>query len=110
MSQKYDIDKESWLTLAFFLICLSPTWFTPLPLYEKFDSTLEKHKELYVFQDWLKSLPFIVVGWDPWIKKTVNYLSCIDVKVGLKDIDCIAQNTALFVDTDYNWIFYENSK
>ena len=34
---------------------------------------------------------------DPWIKKRVNYLSCIEGKGGLKDIHCSAQNEALFV-------------
>ena len=30
--------------------------------------------------------------------KRVNYLSCIEGKVGLKDFQCIAQNAALIVD------------
>ena len=46
--------------------------------------------------DWQKSLNFNINGWDPWIKKRVNYLSCIEGK-SMKDIDCIAQNAALFV-------------
>ena len=29
---------------------------------------------------WLKSQPFIVIGWDPWSKKRGNYLSCIEGK------------------------------
>ena len=41
-----------------------------------------------LYHDWLRYL----------IKKRVNYLSCIEVKVGLKGIPCIAQNAALFVD------------
>ena len=51
--------------------------------------------------------PFIVIGWDPWNKKRV-YLSCIEGKGGLKDIYCIAQNAALFVDLLWN-IFCHNS-
>ena len=38
-----------------------------------------------------------MIGSDPWIKKRVNYLSCIEGKGGLKEIHCIAQNVALFV-------------
>ena len=38
------------------------------------------------------------VGWDPWNKKKDNYLSCIEGKGGGKDIHCVAQNAALFVD------------
>ena len=30
--------------------------------------------------DLLSPLPFIVISWDPWIKKRVNYLSCIEGK------------------------------
>ena len=52
----------------------------------------------YKFHDWLKSLPFIVFGWDPWIKKGDKYLSSIEGIGGLKDIHCIAQNAALFAD------------
>ena len=50
------------------------------------------------FHDWLKSLFFIVIDWDPWIKKMVNYLSFIIGTGGLKDFHCSAQNAALFVD------------
>jgi hypothetical protein len=32
------------------------------------------------FPNWLKSQPFIVIGWEPWSKKRVNYLSCIEGK------------------------------
>ena len=32
------------------------------------------------FPDWLKSLPFIVICWAPFIKKRANYLSCIEIK------------------------------
>ena len=39
-----------------------------------------------------------MIGWDPWIKKIINYLSCIEGKGGLKDNHCIAQNDVLFVD------------
>ena len=45
-----------------------------------------------------KSLPFSVICCDPWIKKKVNYLICIEGKGNLKDIHCFAQNAALFVD------------
>ena len=48
------------------------------------------------FHDWLKSLPFIVIGWVHWILKRVNYLSCIEGKGGLQDIPFIAQYTTLF--------------
>ena len=37
-----------------------------------------------LYRDWL---------WDPWSKKRVNYLSCIDRKG-----ECSAQNAALFID------------
>ena len=40
---------------------------------------------------------FIVVGWDPWIKKSVNYLTCIEGNGGLGELHCIVQNAALFV-------------
>ena len=48
----------------------------------------------------LKYQSFIVIGWDHWIKKTVNHISCIEGKGGFKDIQihCGAQNVALFVD------------
>ena len=49
-----------------------------------------------------------MIDWGPSIKKMVDYLSCIEEKGGLKDIHCIAQNTALFVDILQN-IFYINS-
>ena len=50
----------------------------------KRDSTLDEHwgvKEIY---DWPKSLPFIVIGLDPWIKNRVNYLSCIEGNGGFE--------------------------
>ena len=53
-------------------------------------STLEEH-------DWLKSLHFIAIGWNPWIKKGFHYLCCKEKKGGLKDIHYIAQNAELFV-------------
>ena len=36
-----------------------------------------------------------MIGWDPWNKKRVIYLSCIEGKGGLK---WSAQNATLFVD------------
>ena len=48
----------------------------------------------------------IVVGWDPWSKKRVNYFSYIEGKGGGKDIHCSAQNSALFVDLLYNIFSY----
>ena len=40
-----------------------------------------------------------MIGWDFWIKKRVDYLSCIEGKgVWIEDIHCIAQNDVLFVD------------
>ena len=60
----------------------------------KRESTLDEHLGVYGFYDWLKSISFIIIGWDPWIMKGVNYLSWIEGKEGLKDIHCIAQNAA----------------
>ena len=37
----------------------------------------------------------LVIGWEPWSKKMVNYLSCKEGKEGGKDIQCSAQNAAL---------------
>ena len=54
------------------------------------------------FPNWLKFQPFFMVGWDPWSKKMVNYLSCIEGKGCGKDIQCSAQNAALFVPLLYN--------
>ena len=39
-----------------------------------------------------------MIGWDPLIKERVNYLSCIEEKGGLKDINCSVQNAAMLVD------------
>ena len=39
-----------------------------------------------------------MIGWDHWIKKRVNYLTFVEWKGGLKDINLIAQNNALFND------------
>ena len=61
-------------------------------------STLEQHLGVQGFHIWLKSLPFIVIGWNPGIKKRVNNMSYIEWKGVLKDIHCIAQNVARFVD------------
>ena len=38
------------------------------------------------------------IGWGSWIKKMVNYLSCREGNGGSKDIQCSAQNAALFFD------------
>ena len=38
-----------------------------------------------------------MIGWDPWDMKMVNYYSCIEGKGDDKDIQCNAQNAALFV-------------
>ena len=62
----------------------------------KREFTLEEHQEGQGSHNWLKSQPFIMIGWDPWFKKSVDYLNCIEV--GLNDIHCSTQNTALFVD------------
>ena len=43
----------------------------------KRDAILEDHWGVSGFHDWLRLLPFIVNSLDPWIKKRVNYLSCI---------------------------------
>ena len=57
----------------------------------------------------LANIPnFIVIGWDPWIRKRIDYLSCTEGKGGFKNIHCIAQNAALFVDLVKN-IFYINN-
>ena len=50
------------------------------------------------FPGWLKPQPFIVIGWEPWSKKKVNYLSFIEGKGVGKDICCSVQYAALFVD------------
>ena len=39
-----------------------------------------------------------MIGRDPWSKKKVNYLSCIEGKGDGKDIHRSAQNAVLFVD------------
>ena len=64
---------------------------------KKRDSTLEEHYRGYGFHDWLQSLNFIVIGRDPWNKRGVNYLSCLEEKEGLKDT-VLQKNAALFVD------------
>ena len=51
---------------------------------------------VYGFHDCLKFILFFMNGKDDWIKNRVNYLSWIEGKGGLKDIQCIAQNAALF--------------
>ena len=50
------------------------------------------------FYDWLKSLSYIVIDWEFWIKKWVNNLGCTEEKGDGKDIHCSAQNAMLFVD------------
>ena len=63
---------------------------------KKIDSTLQEHKGVIAR---LAKIPTFYRGkWDPWIKKGVNYFSCIEGKGGLKDIHWSAQNAALFVD------------
>ena len=44
----------------------------------------------------LAKIPTLYRNW--LINKRVDYLSCIEVKGGLKDIHCIAQNAGFFVD------------
>ena len=39
---------------------------------------------------------FIVIGWDPWSKKRVNYLSCIEGKGALKIFDLVTKYRAIF--------------
>ena len=39
-----------------------------------------------------------MIGWEPWSKRRVSYLSCIEEKGGGKDIYCSTQKAALFVD------------
>ena len=47
----------------------------------------------------LDKIPILYRGWPrSLIYKSVNYLSCIEGKGSLKDIQCSAQNAALFVD------------
>ena len=60
-----------------------------------------------IIHNCLKSLPCIVIGEDHCIKKSINYLSCIEGKGDLKDIHCTAQNAAFlylkisFTKTDF---------
>ena len=54
-----------------------------------------RHKRYFTLEEhygvkWLKSQPFVVIDWDPWIVKRVNYLSSLEGKGGLKDIHCSA--------------------
>ena len=64
-------------------------WFIQKSFYTR--ETLRSIKNL-----WLAKIPTLIeIGWDPWIKKSVNHLSCIE---GKGDIHCSAQNAALFVD------------
>ena len=68
-----------------------------------YSSVIIKQKRFYTKEP-LRSIcisRFIVIGWDSWIKKSVNYLSCIEGKGVLKDINCIAQNAALFYIIKY---------
>ena len=44
------------------------------------------------------TLRSIRISQDTWIKKRSYYLSCIKGRWVLKEIHCIAQNAALFVD------------
>ena len=61
--------------------------------FNKKKSTLEEHKGVQGFPNWLKSQPSY-----PWSKERGNYLRCIEGKGGGKIIHCSAQNAALFVD------------
>ena len=47
-----------------------------------------------------------VNGSNPWSKKRVDYLSCVEGKGGFKDIQCIAQNAALFVDLYLEYLLF----
>ena len=51
----------------------------------------------------LKSRPFIVTGWDPWSKKRVNYLSCIEGK-GVLETFTVVNKIKLYL-----LIYYELS-
>ena len=44
---------------------------------------------------------FIMIRWDPWIKKRVNCLSCIQRKEGMKDI-------CFFINPSDNWYSIHN--
>ena len=46
--------------------------------YIKRDSTIEKQSPFLGCHQWLKVSPIYHYGWDPWIKKKVDYLSCIE--------------------------------
>ena len=49
------------------------------------------------------------MGWDPWSKKRVDYLSFIVGKGVVKDIYWSAQNAALFIDLLWNIFWVEIS-
>ena len=69
--------------------------------WNKRDSTQEEHLGVQEFYDWLKiKIPTIYHDWrtSPRIKKRVDYLSFVEAKGRLKDLDYIAQNAALFID------------
>ena len=48
-----------------------------------------------------------MIGWDPCIKKRVNYLNWIEGKCGLKDITVIEQYAALFADLLQNLFLWK---
>ena len=54
------------------------------------------NRETKGFHNWLKFFYYIMIGWDQRIKKVVDYLSCIEGKVGLIDIWCVTQNAGEF--------------
>ena len=49
----------------------------------KRDFKIEKQSPLWKFTFGWKSILFIMISWDPSIKKKVNYLSCIEGKKGV---------------------------
>ena len=47
----------------------------------------------------------MVIGWEPWSKQRVNYLICIEGKVGGKDIHCSAQKSHAICWSIIKYIF-----
>ena len=62
----------------------------------KRDSNIEKQPLYKNFTISSKSVHFIMIGWDPWIKKRVNYLYCIEGKGGMRDIWRISTRQLVF--------------
>ena len=53
---------------------------TSLAFYQK-KILQQRNNPLYKnFTFWWKSIHFVMIGFDPWIKKSINYLSCIEGK------------------------------